>query len=208
MIRFAQSSCDLLLACTLLAVCIFVRPEKHHPQPTPEQIWTECTRIAPETGLDPLLIYAVACAESSLDAHAGGDSHRGLMQLSRGAWKSVSTENFEAAWQWKKNLRAGARYLAHLRQKLAAAGRDEWPLIVASYHQGPLVVKKSSYRLEKLPQTVNSIYRHLYAGTTPPLPPPAPARAIRHESPGGNPCIPEQTQKEYNADATLPISNP
>ena len=44
-----------------------------------------------------------------------------MMQITKPAWITVTSEPYGLAWDWKINCRNGIAYLAHLRQLLIKA---------------------------------------------------------------------------------------
>jgi soluble lytic murein transglycosylase-like protein len=149
----------------------------------PEQVWAKAVELGARHDMDPLLIYAIACAESGLDAHAGSGKARGLMQMTAAAWKDATSRPFSDAWDWRRNMEAACAYLAILRQRQIGNGCDSWPALAAAYRLGPGTVERLRCDLSSLPRQTNDIYRELFAGRTPKLPPPAPQRPISSHSP-------------------------
>lgn len=140
-------------------------------QPTPEAVWKYIERQASKQDLDPYFVYAIAMAESSLQADADSGQARGMMQLSEVAWKTVSKESYRKAWNWKKNIDVGILYLVHCRTFLQEKGRFNYPLLAAGYRYGIYRVQRENFQINRLPQPANKIYRQLFAGNMRPVRP-------------------------------------
>jgi hypothetical protein len=146
--------------------------------PTPREVWVRAESLGARHDLDPLLLYAIACAESSLNPDADSGAARGLMQMSPQAWKDVTDRSYRDAWDWRANMDAAGAYLAILRTKLAKNGHLSAANLVAAYHFGPGRLEKAGYDLSRLPRVQNLIYGDILAGRVPNLPAPAPERLV------------------------------
>lgn len=129
-----------------------------------------------ETGLDASFLYAIGWAESSFNAHARSSVARGLMQMTRPAWKEIQAGSYGKAFSWQKNMRAGARYLLFCREALDAPYSENYPHLAAAYRFGPYRVKAADYDLSKLPPPQNTTYRALFQGNLTPEGIPSPTR--------------------------------
>ncbi len=147
-------------------------------RPSPREVWARAESLGARLDLDPLLIYAIACAESSLNPDADSGVARGLMQMSPQAWKDVSDRPYRDAWDWRANMDAAGAYLAVLRTRLAKNGKLTAANLVAAYHFGPGRLEKAGYDLSRLPQVQNLVYGDILAGRAPNLPAPAPERLV------------------------------
>lgn len=166
-----------LLAATLLLGLFMSHSCAAEPVPSLE-VWTAAQEYGEPLGIDPLLIYAIACAESSLDAHASSGQARGLMQMTKRAWTEVTDRDYDDAWDWRLNLEMAAAYLDLLKKRLEKSGHYSWPLLACAYRYGPGAVEKAGFDTTQLPPERNLIYKALFCGKTPSLPDPAPLRDI------------------------------
>jgi hypothetical protein len=146
--------------------------------PTPREVWARAESLGARHDLDPLLLYAIACAESSLNPDADSGAARGLMQMSPQAWKDVTDRSYRDAWDWRANMDAAGAYLAILRTRLAKSGHLSSANLVAAYHFGPGRLEKAGYDLSRLPRVQNLVYGDILAGRVPNLPAPAPERLV------------------------------
>lgn len=146
-------------------------------------VWLKAEEVGRRNDIDPLLIYSIACAESSLNDRADSGRARGLMQLTRGAWEDVSDLSYDKAWEWRTNMEVSGKYLHKLRLKLENSGHYSWPLLAASYHYGPYRVARAKYRMNRLPRASNTIYNSMFAGRMPTLPGKIPRREIDRPAP-------------------------
>lgn len=159
----------------LLIALAFLIPRGMGPEvdKAPEnQVWEEIQRLAPEARLEPGFVYAIATAESGLNARAKSSVARGLMQMTRLAWEEVTGEPYEKAWDWRTNLRIGVDYLVHCREFLERHDAFTYPLLAASFRYGPYYVKKKGFDLNRIKQPSNLIYKRIFEGDATPLPPP------------------------------------
>jgi hypothetical protein len=171
------------------------RPCGAAPVP-PEEVWTKAEHLGQQHGLDPVLIFAIACAESSLDAHADSGHARGLMQMTPNAWEEVTSRSYSEAWDWQENMEAAASYLHLLKSRLQSNDHYSWPVLAAAYHYGLGKIEQSRYDLSLLPPSRNLIYADMFNGRTPALPLPAPVRDIED-----NPSV-------YQPDSTVAALDP
>ena len=143
-----------------------VRP----PNPIPrETVWAHVLERAPEHGLEPGFVFAIVKAESTFDANASNRGARGLMQLRRPAWETVTGRPFRHAWRWRVNVDQGIAYLAHLRDFLEARDAFSYSNLAAAYRYGPNALAREEFDLERMPQPRNEIYRALFAGNVSPV---------------------------------------
>jgi hypothetical protein len=144
-----------------------------------DEVWKCAEHLGLQYNIDPLLIFSIACAESSLDASADSGKARGIMQMTPDAWAEVTDRSFREAWDWRENMEEAVCYLQLLKSRLLGENAYSWPVLVASYHYGLGKIEQSDYNLARLPPTKNLIYAKLFKGETPEnLPYPAPKRAI------------------------------
>lgn len=142
-----------------------------HPQQavTREAVWAYVQRKAPEYDLDPVFVFSLVKAESTFDSGARTNVARGLLQLTRGAWQTVSNKPYRHAWSWRVNLDTGMAYLAHLKEQLEAAGQFSYPRLAAAYRYGPNRLRSVDYDLSRLPTTNNRVYAAIFAGNIHPV---------------------------------------
>ncbi len=165
-------SLSFLFLLTTAPLCAFGE------RPTPREVWARAESLGARHDLDPLLLFSIACAESSLNPDADSGAARGLMQMSPQAWKDVTGRPYRDAWDWRANMDAAGAYLAILRARLAKNGRLSAANLVAAYHFGPGRLEKAGYDLARLPQVQNLVYGDILAGRVPNLPAPAPERLV------------------------------
>jgi soluble lytic murein transglycosylase-like protein len=139
---------------------------------SPEEVWTLVQELAPQRDLDPEFVYALAWAESSLNARARSSVARGIMQLTKPAWREVTDESYRHAWDWRTNVRVGIDYLAFCRDYLKRHNSFSYPLLAASYRYGPYYVEKENFNLRQIKRPKNEIYRHIFEGNIRPVAPP------------------------------------
>lgn len=142
-------------------------------QVAPEDVWSFVQEASVQKDLDPEFVYALVWAESSLNAKARSSVARGMMQLTKSAWREVSEESYRHAWDWKTNIRVGVDYLAFCRDFLKRHDAFSYPLLAASYRYGPYYVKKHGFDLSQVRTPKNEIYQRIFNGIIRPVPPPA-----------------------------------
>lgn len=141
-------------------------------QLTPEEVWEYIQVEAPKADLDPEFVYALAWAESSLNARARSSVARGIMQLTEPAWAEVTDESYRLAWDWKTNIRVGIGYLAFCRDFLKQHDSFSYPILAASFRYGPYHVEAKNFNLKQLKRPRNEIYRRIFDGEIHPVLPP------------------------------------
>ena len=140
---------------------------------TRENIWAAIQPHAARYRIEPAFIYALVAAESNFDARARNGEARGLLQLTPGAWRTVSRESYDSGvWDWRKNLETGIEYLAWCRHTLLAKDKFSYPLLLAAFHYGLDRVVAADFDLGRFPAPDNPIYRELWRGNLAPVPPP------------------------------------
>ncbi len=138
----------------------------------PEDVWDFVRKEAPNHQMDPGFVYSLAFAESSFNAYAETSVARGITQMGKEAWETVTDISYDRAWNWRTNLSMAMAYLAHCRKILSKAGHFNYPLLAASYRYGPGAVRQADYRISALPEPKNRIYQEIFAGHIHPHPPP------------------------------------
>lgn len=167
--RYGLLAALLLLPLVLTGFC---RPLGAQPVDR-EDVWAQAQVLGKRHNIQPRFIYDIAFAESSFDAGASTLNARGLMQITEPAWERVNTRPFHLAWDWQLNMDASVRYMALLRDELAAVDRFSYAMLAAAYHFGPNKVARLEYDIARLPPTNNRVYQALLAGRQPtdvPLP--------------------------------------
>ena len=161
----------LVLGALVLPAC---RPQPATaPPPSRREIWQTVQVHAADYTLDPVLVYALIAAESNFDPAARQGEARGLFQLTPGAWRTVTTEPYEpGVWDWRRNLEVGIDYLAWCRHELHRRNQYSSVLVLAAFHYGFDNVAAAGFDPGRLPPPDNPIYRALWRGETPPVPPP------------------------------------
>jgi soluble lytic murein transglycosylase-like protein len=142
---------------------------------SPAEVWPYVQEVSLQAGLDPEFVYALAWAESSLNAKARSSVARGMMQLTKPAWRQVSDESYRHAWNWKTNIRVAVDYLVYCREYLKKHDSFSYPLLAASYRYGPYYVKKRDFDLSQVRTPKNKIYKRIFEGIIRPVPPPVAA---------------------------------
>lgn len=150
------------------------RPEPMENAPdTPERyaVWLDVKARAEAAGLEPGFVFAICVAESSLNpkARAHKDYARGLMQISRIAWKTVTDRPYSQAFDPDVNLEVGIAYLVYLKGQLEAAGEFDYAKLAAAYRFGETKLAKADYNIYHLPRPRNRIYQALFQGYTSPV---------------------------------------
>jgi len=163
----------LVLGCSF-AGCGRERPAvTAAPRPTPQEVWAAIQPLAERYQMEPGFIYAIAAAESGFDPRARNGAARGLMQLTPGAWRTVSSAPYEpTVWDWRANLSAGIDHLAYLRSALHKKGKFSEPRWLAAFHYGLDYVEARDFDLGGIPVPANPIFRQLWSGNLTPVPPP------------------------------------
>jgi len=139
---------------------------------SPEAVWAYVQQVSAQENLDPEFVYALAWAESSLNAKARSSVARGMMQLTKPAWRQVSDESYRYAWDWKTNVRVAVDYLAYCREFLKRHDAFSYPLLAASYRYGPNYVLKRDFDLNQVRRPKNKIYQRIFEGVIRPVSPP------------------------------------
>ena len=136
----------------------------------PAEVWDVVQEESDRYDLNPRFVFAVAFAESSFNAHADSGYGRGIIQLSKLAWKEVSDLSYRRAWDWRTNIEVGAAYLDHCRELLEEKDRFSYPLLAASYRYGFYHVKNRRFEIRRLKRPRNRTYQQLFAGNLNPVP--------------------------------------
>jgi hypothetical protein len=108
------------------------------------------------------LIDAIIMVESQGNPRCVGSAgERGLMQIRRETWRSVTREMFghplpfQQAFDPKLNRRVGRAYLARLQEDIAPYRArwhaDERSLLIAAYNVGPTSLAQRGFNLRRLP---------------------------------------------------------
>ena len=164
----------VVLGLVFLAAC--GRHGADAPPATRESVWAAIQPLAARYRIEPAFIYALIAAESNFYARARRGEACGLLQLTPGAWRTVSTEAYDpAVWDWPKNLETGIEYLAWCRHTLQARKHFSYPALLASFHYGLDRVVEANFDLRRFPVPDNPIYRELWRGNLAPVPPPGAA---------------------------------
>lgn len=157
----------------ILAILLAKNLTSRVQQVSPEEVWSYVQEVSDAEGLDPEFVYALAWAESSLNGRARSSVARGMMQLTKSAWREVSDESYRHAWDWKTNVRVGIAYLVFCRDFLKRHDAFTYPLLAASYRYGPYYVKQRGFDLNQVRTPKNEIYQRIFGGNIRPVPPPA-----------------------------------
>ncbi len=157
-------------ALVLIALSFLVNWLTRPPDLVPrERVWTHVQRRAAEHDLDPAFVFAIIKAESTFDANASNQGARGLMQLRRPAWDTVTDRPFRHAWRWRVNVDQGIAYLVHLRDLLEEREVFSYPRLAASYRYGPNALARAEFDVSRLPEPRNEVYRAFFAGDRSPV---------------------------------------
>ena len=153
-----------------------------HYSPIPQkvsevEVWTHIQTIAPAKGIEPEFVYAIAWAESSLNAKARSSIARGIMQITEPAWREVTEESYKHAWDWRINIRVAIDYMDFCRDYLHRYDEFSYPLLAACYRYGPYYVKDKEFDLRKMLEPKNEIYKRIFDGDIRPVVPPGGAVA-------------------------------
>lgn len=121
---FVVSALLLVLACIVLAICLFFARDL---QPLPLMFKTEITECAAEFNLDKSLVAAVCFAESSFrESVVSNKGAMGLMQLmpSTAVWLAnkidYPLQSIEMLNQAQTNIYLGCAYLSYLKNKFSS----------------------------------------------------------------------------------------
>ncbi len=138
----------------------------------PAEVWDYIESHAESYRLPTGFVYAIAWAESSLNANATTERARGMMQLTRPAWATVTRLSYDDAWDWRINIIMGMRYLAYCREFLIKNKAFSYVRLAACYRYGMHRLKHRGFDVERLPEPSNLIYRELLGGNLSPIPRP------------------------------------
>jgi len=149
------------------------RPEER--KIPPEEVWQFIVRETRSHHIDPGFVFALAMAESSLNAYAvsSNGSARGMMQMSEAAWNDVTRRSWRHAYNWKTNLRMAIRYLALQRERLIDEGQFNYMRLAGAYRWGYGTLRQANFDVNRLPPSTNRIYREIFSGNIRPVPEPA-----------------------------------
>ncbi len=157
------------VAVAMLAI-VLSQSLSHAPEKvSPEEVWAYIQELAPQEGMDPEFVYALVWAESSLNARARSSSARGMMQLTRTAWREVTDESYHQAWDWRTNIRVGILYLDFCRDFLLRKGEFSYPLLAACFRYGPYYVQDKDFTIGQMQQPENEIYKRIFSGNVHPV---------------------------------------
>lgn len=170
--RLTRMAVALCLVVGMLAFVLTRIPGARSKPVEPLEVWGFIQTQAVKQDLEPEFIYALAWAESSLDAHARSSVARGILQLTRPAWQEVTDASYRQAWNWQTNICIGIEYMAFCRDYLKRHNSFSYPLLAASYRYGPYYVKARGFDLARIKQPKNEIYRRIFAGNIRPVEPP------------------------------------
>tara|TARA_B110000093_G_scaffold134731_1_gene144244 strand:+ start:783 stop:1352 length:570 start_codon:yes stop_codon:yes gene_type:complete len=160
------------VAMGVLAIFLTQKYRSPREQVSPEAVWPVVYELSTQAGLDPEFVYALAWAESGLNAKARSSVARGMMQISRPAWNEVTDEPYRLAWQWQTSIRVAIGYLVFCRDYLKSSDSFSYPLLAASYRYGPYHVKNRNFDIKQIKPPKNEIYQRIFAGNMRPVPPP------------------------------------
>ena len=160
----------VLIGC--LTIFIGQKYSPRSEQVSPEEVWPLIYELSTQENLDPEFVYALAWAESSLNAKARSSVARGMMQLTRPAWEQVTDESYSLAWEWQLNIRIAIDYLVYCREHLKSNNAFSYPLLAACYRYGPYYVQNNEFDLKQIKAPKNEIYKRIFSGNVTPVPPP------------------------------------
>lgn len=140
------------------------KPQRLMPLPSPTTAEVRAY-VQSISAVDPLLVLSICRVESNFhtmaNARGGGSAHYGLMQIAPATARAMGFKGKPSdLYDWRINVRFGARYLAYLQ---AQYGRltDQ---TIASYNSG---TPYYHYRTGHPPRLINAAYvalvRHYYA---------------------------------------------
>lgn len=161
----------------VVAVLLSLKFDHRNERISESEVWSFIEQVSRQKGLDPEFVYALAWAESSLNAKARSSVARGIMQLTKPAWQEVSDESYRLAWDWRTNIRVATDYLIFCRDFLIRHDAFTYPLLAACYRYGPYHVKMRDFDLTLVEPPINKIYQAIFAGNICPVRPPEQAAA-------------------------------
>ncbi|HEY1793697.1 MAG TPA: transglycosylase SLT domain-containing protein [Opitutaceae bacterium] len=137
------------------------------------EIWAAVQPLAARKGVDAQFVYALIRAESNFDPRAHRGEARGLMQVKRRAWESVTDDSYDRhVWEWRANLGVGVDLLGNLKASLERRGHFSYALLWASYHYGLEYVAARGFDMGRIPRPADSVARRLWEGDRNAFPPP------------------------------------
>lgn len=141
----------------------------------PEEVWQFIVRETRAHHIDPGFVFAIAMAESSLNAHAvsSNGSARGIMQMSEAAWNDVTRRSWRHAYNWKTNVRMAIRYMVLQRERLIDDGKFNYMRLAGAYRWGYATLRQANFDVNRLPRSTNRIYLEIFSGNIRPVPEPA-----------------------------------
>lgn len=127
-----------------------------------QEVWEFIKEEAERRSLNPEFVYSIAMAESSLNGYANSGYARGIMQVTRPAWKTVTDESYGKAYNWKLNVVVALDYLVYLRSFLKKHDAFEYNRLAVAYRFGPNYLKRRKFRMDKVKNPKNEIYQKLF----------------------------------------------
>lgn len=156
----------------LMSIVLSVRLQTMQRQLPKETVWQHIETIALRAGLEPEFVYAIAWAESSLNPKARSSVARGMMQITKSAWREVTEESYRHAWDWRTNVRVAVDYMDFCRDFLHQHDAFSYPLLAMAYRYGPYYVKSKEFDLKAIERPKNKIYQMILDGNIRPVVPP------------------------------------
>lgn len=156
----------------VLAVWMSMRFNPIPQRVSEAEVWAHIEALAPAKGIDPEFVYAIAWAESSLNAKARSSVARGIMQMTELGWREVTEESYKHAWDWRSNIRVAIDYMDFCRDYLHRYDEFSYPLLAACYRYGPYYVKDNDFKMSKMKEPENEIYKRIFKGDIRPVVPP------------------------------------
>lgn len=156
----------------VLSILLAVQLQPMKRKVPEEQVWRHIETLSLQAGLDPEFVYALAWAESSLNPKARSSVARGMMQMTKAAWREVSEESYRYAWDWRTNVRVAIDYLDFCRDFLHAHDAFSYQLLAAAYRYGPYYVESKGFVLKRIERPKNKIYQMILDGNIRPVVPP------------------------------------
>ena len=153
---------SFLIAAVVVVAILFFIPTRADASPI--AIWPYIQKEATQAGLDPHFVYAIAFAERTLDPFADSGKARGVMQLKKIAWKTVTDIPYAYAWDWQTNIKVGIAYLNHCKTILVKNNRFSYPMLAATYRYGPTYMKNMGYNLGNIKKSKNKVYQQILSG--------------------------------------------